>query len=185
MATLNVGSPGGRRQLNHDIPLIPFIDFLLCLVSFLLITAVWSQMARINADAQVPGKHGAVTPEQEEKVLHVEIREGRAFQLAWRQGQTVLETIEVPAQPERLGSGQVRYPALSKRIDELWQRNEARHYHAADPSPNRAVLHASDATEFAELIAVMDAMNTPQRQWKNASGEVTNRPAFDVAFAIN
>jgi len=42
------GGHGGKRATNHEIPLIPFIDFLLCLVAFLLVTAVWSQMARIT-----------------------------------------------------------------------------------------------------------------------------------------
>ena len=49
MAGIDVGGGhGGKRSTNHEIPLIPFIDFLLCLVAFLLVTAVWSQMARIN-----------------------------------------------------------------------------------------------------------------------------------------
>ncbi len=56
MAGIDVGGGhGGKRATNHEHPLIPFIDFLLCLVAFLLVTAVWSQMARINADARVPG----------------------------------------------------------------------------------------------------------------------------------
>jgi len=29
------GGHGGKRATNHEIPLIPFIDFLLCLVAFL------------------------------------------------------------------------------------------------------------------------------------------------------
>jgi hypothetical protein len=59
MAGIDVGGGhGGKRNVNHEIPLIPFIDFLLCLVAFLLVTAVWSQMARINADARVPGPVG-------------------------------------------------------------------------------------------------------------------------------
>ena len=46
MAQIDTGSPAARgRATNHELPLVPFIDFLLCLVSFLLITAVWSQMA--------------------------------------------------------------------------------------------------------------------------------------------
>jgi len=56
MAGIDVGGGGhGRRSVNQELPLVPFIDFLLCLVMFLLVTAVWSQMARLNADAQVPG----------------------------------------------------------------------------------------------------------------------------------
>ena len=39
MAGIDVGGGhGGKRSLNHEIPLIPFIDFLLCLVAFHLVT---------------------------------------------------------------------------------------------------------------------------------------------------
>ena len=61
------GGHGGKRTTNHEIPLIPFIDFLLCLVAFLLVTAVWSQMARINADARVPGPPKDEPPEEQKK----------------------------------------------------------------------------------------------------------------------
>ncbi|MET0790362.1 MAG: biopolymer transporter ExbD, partial [Polyangiaceae bacterium] len=70
------GGHGGKRATNHEIPLIPFIDFLLCLVAFLLVTAVWSQMARINADARVPGPPKDEPPEEQkkEKQLNVEMK---------------------------------------------------------------------------------------------------------------
>ncbi len=76
MAGIDVGGHGGKRTTNHDIPLIPFIDFLLCLVAFLLVTAVWSQMARLNADARVPGPPKDEPPEEikKEKQLPVEMK---------------------------------------------------------------------------------------------------------------
>jgi len=57
MAGVNVesGGKGGRRAVDSEINMIPMIDLLVCAISFLLITAVWSHMSRINADAQVPG----------------------------------------------------------------------------------------------------------------------------------
>jgi hypothetical protein len=60
MATIDVGGRSSRRELNRELTLVPFIDFLLCIVAFLLVTAVWSQMARLEAQANVPG--GAWTP---------------------------------------------------------------------------------------------------------------------------
>src|SRR5512147_1138641 len=92
------GGHGGKRPVNMELPLIPFIDFLLCLVAFLLVTAVWSQMARINADARVPGPPRPEDQEQEppkEKDLHVEMRGEHKFQLVWKEGSTVVNTIDV------------------------------------------------------------------------------------------
>ena len=56
MAGVDVGGgKGKRRSLDSEINMIPMIDLLMVTIAFLLITAVWSHMSRINADAQVPG----------------------------------------------------------------------------------------------------------------------------------
>jgi len=49
------GGAGKRKSLDSEINMIPMIDLLMVTISFLLIPAVWTHMARINADAQVPG----------------------------------------------------------------------------------------------------------------------------------
>ena len=49
MATIDVG--GGsrkRKQVDGEIPLIPFIDLLLCCVMFLLVTAVWNSLGGLG-----------------------------------------------------------------------------------------------------------------------------------------
>ena len=64
------GGGGGRRSLDSEINMIPFIDLLMVTISFLLITAVWSHMARINADAQVPGPEPAFSPARPRTKIH-------------------------------------------------------------------------------------------------------------------
>jgi biopolymer transport protein TolR len=39
---------GGKKSLDAAINLVPFIDLLSCCISFLIITAVWTQLARMN-----------------------------------------------------------------------------------------------------------------------------------------
>lgn len=39
---------GGRKDVDAEINLVPFIDMMSCLVAFLLITAVWTNIAQIN-----------------------------------------------------------------------------------------------------------------------------------------
>jgi biopolymer transport protein ExbD len=51
-----VGGGGGRRRLDLDIPLVPFLDLLLCCLMFLLVTAVWNQLARIETSQRLPGR---------------------------------------------------------------------------------------------------------------------------------
>ncbi len=70
MGGVNVeGGGGGKKNVDAEIPLIPFIDLLLCCVMFLLVTAVWNQLARINANQQQPGQQAQDDqPPPEERV---------------------------------------------------------------------------------------------------------------------
>src|SRR5277367_5365147 len=105
MGGVNVdsGGKGGRRSLDSEINMIPMIDLLMVTISFLLITAVWTNMARINADAQVPGPP---RPDQEvEKQLHVEMRSPDKFVLIWKQAGTVISTIDVPRKDDVITQG--------------------------------------------------------------------------------
>jgi biopolymer transport protein ExbD len=45
------GGGGGKRSVNSDINMIPFIDLLMVTIAFLLITAVWVSFSRINVNA--------------------------------------------------------------------------------------------------------------------------------------
>lgn len=45
---------GGRKSLDATINLVPFIDLLSCCISFLLITAVWSQIVALQTSQQAP-----------------------------------------------------------------------------------------------------------------------------------
>ncbi len=187
MAGINVeagGGPAGRRQVNHELPLIPFIDFLLCLVAFLLVTAVWSQMSRLSAHAQVPGSHQTHGSPPETRVLHVG-ESTRTFWLAWREGSTVYRRIDVERKAVPLGSeGEVQYPALAQAVVSEWQ-NHGLHRTASDPKLDLAVVHTSNTTPFAELAAVLDALHAPARTRAVGPGQQVRAPAFEVAFAAD
>ena len=187
MAGIDVGGGhGGKKSVNHEIPLIPFIDFLLCLVAFLLVTAVWSQMARINADARVPGPPKDEPPEEQkkEKQLHVEMRGERKFQLVWKEGNTVVNTIDVDKKPVPVGEkGDITFPDLAKKISEEWTANGS-HRGASDKKFDQSVLHTDNSTPFSDVIAVIDAIYTPQRDF-SFGGKTEKVPAFNVTFAVN
>src|SRR3954466_13891391 len=50
---------GGKKALDASINLVPFIDLLSCCISFLLITAVWTQLARMDVSQKGQGAAGA------------------------------------------------------------------------------------------------------------------------------
>lgn len=170
--------------------MIPMIDLLVCCISFLLITAVWSHMARINADAQVPGPPSDKELEQQtpEKTLHVEMRTEDKFTLIWKQGSTVVSSLDVtrPTLAGREAGGcpkdPIRYGDLGKKIDDEWKANGS-HRDATDKKLDQAVLHTDNKTPFCDLIAVIDAIYTPKRQMQGASDKAI--PAFNVTFSVN
>jgi biopolymer transport protein TolR len=54
---------GGKKSLDAEINLVPFIDLLSCCISFLLITAVWTQIAGL----QVASSGGPPEPQQKQE----------------------------------------------------------------------------------------------------------------------
>jgi biopolymer transport protein ExbD len=48
MASAGPAGGGGKRPLDAEINLVPFIDLLSCCIAFLMIVAVWTQIARID-----------------------------------------------------------------------------------------------------------------------------------------
>lgn len=44
----SVGAGGGKGDVNVDLNIVPFIDLMSCLTAFLLVTAVWVNIAQIN-----------------------------------------------------------------------------------------------------------------------------------------
>jgi hypothetical protein len=184
MATIDVGGASSRRELDSPLPLVPFIDFLLCIIAFLLVTAVWSQMARLDADAKVPGKDVAVADPPSPE-LHVDLRERDRFVLEWRQGGLVLSKDELARHEgaarsdDQGGPGQVRFPELARHVHQLWTRDGV-HRAADDRARDRAVLHTSNAAAFEEIVAAMDAIAMTRRP---AGGGT--EPAFNIVFAMN
>lgn len=50
--------PKRGKRPTADLNLVPYIDLLTCMVAFLLITAVWTQLARLQVAQRQPGLIG-------------------------------------------------------------------------------------------------------------------------------
>jgi biopolymer transport protein ExbD len=182
MAGVDVGSPGGgKRALNSDINMIPFIDLLMVTIAFLLITAVWSSHSRINADAQVPGPPGPDVDVKVQKTLHVHVGESD-FGLTWRQEGTVVSELKIPRHPSMVDET-ARYPELAKAVEKEW-KTQGSHVDPMDRKADQAVLHSDDKLPFRELVAVLDALNAPKREVRFADGKTARVPAFNTTFSV-
>ena len=198
MGGVDVGGGGGgkRKTLDSEINMIPMIDLLMVTISFLLITAVWSHMARINADAQVPGppRPTEVEKVEPEKQLHIEMKAPDKFTLIWKQAGTVINSIEVPRKnpetPVRQGNVDTyRYPELAAKIESEWKTvgNHGRGAGESGPGDKKldqAVLHTDNETPYSKLIGVIDAIYQVHRPY-NIGGKTEQVPAFNVTFSVN
>ena len=181
--SVDTGGKSGRRQVDSELNLIPMIDLFICCISFLLITAVWSQMARINANAQVPGPPRTdeeIEKTEPEKMLTVEMKQDDKFVLIWKSGATVHATAEVDRKgvPTKLGADTVmRYPELSKEIAKQWKEYGS-HQNDNDRKQDQAIISVDNRAPFSEIIAVIDAVYFPKRTFKGE--EIT---AFNITFS--
>jgi biopolymer transport protein ExbD len=188
MAGIGVGGqPVGRKALDSDINMIPMIDLLLVTVSFLLLTAVWSHMARLDANAKVPSEAPPPPCASDcgpEKELHVDMRFADKFVLSWRQGGVVLSSLEVERKPtvRQAGAGKtaMEFGDLEATLEREWQRSGE---HRVGNGRDRAVLHTANGTRYEEMIAVMDAIHGVSRPLD--PGRAPTVTAYSVVLATN
>jgi biopolymer transport protein ExbD len=183
MAGVDVGgSDGGRRRsVSIEINMVPMIDLLMVTISFLLITAVWAHMSRLDANANVPHECAGADcnkPDEPQKTLHVDMKDPTRFTLSWRRGNEALDRFDVPR--TRVAD---RYPELAAKIGETW-KTSGDHRAPDDHAHDRAVLHADDAASYADLVAVMDAIRAVDRP-ENEGSRILRAPAFDLVFSMN
>jgi biopolymer transport protein ExbD len=197
MGGIDIGGGGGggrRRTMDSEINMIPMIDLLMVTISFLLITAVWTHMARIDANAQVPALRPEVPPDalKAEKQLHVMMQKPEKFVLVWKQGNVTVDSIEVPRHEVVVKQGAsevVRYPELAQKIESEWKA-KGQHSNPADRTPDQAVLHTDDKTEFEIIVGVMDAIDATRRDVNGHVGagpanKPDRIPAFNITFAVD
>lgn len=94
----HIESGGSGRRTSLELNLVPFIDLMSVLITFLLITAVWTQVSMIQIGSSIYSKKSGdstvpLTPDID-KVLRIDIRQdgyfvtvGREQKLVARQGE--------------------------------------------------------------------------------------------------
>jgi biopolymer transport protein ExbD len=132
------GGHGGKKSVDSEIPLIPFIDLLLCCVMFLLVTAVWNQLAKLNANQQQPGQQAPNEPPPEEKVKVILQVQASGFVLASTAG----DRIEVPKTGDQYDMEGLR--------EKLQERKRL------DPNRKDLVVAPEDGVRYEDVVASMD-----------------------------
>lgn len=153
MAGVAVDSGSGkRRPVDMEINMVPMIDLLMVTVSFLLITAVWTHMSRMDATTRVPGPADPTSaPAEQVARIHVAVPSHESpFVLSVKRGTEVLATANVPRE---------RVAEISAKLEDL----ESGHaIELASADSHIVVLHTDDELRYADMIAVMDAIAAPK-----------------------
>ena len=134
--SVETGGKRGKKELNAELNLVPYIDLLTCMVAFLLITAVWTQLARLQAQQKGQGQAGEETPpELQVKVVVMVNQEG--FNLVVGQDQTPIPKKGSEYDFEKLAA----------------EMKKAKDGH---PDKNDAQVASEDTIKFDVLVRAMD-----------------------------
>lgn len=144
MASISAGSGGGggRKSLDSEIPLIPFIDLLLCCIMFLLITAVWNRLASLEANlpgnpqSEIDGQH-----DPQDLPLMVFIDAG-GYSLSTDLG----DETRIPLSADGAHDTSALRQALRDR-------------HEIVPNEDRVVLSADDGIHYVQIVDAMDVFS--------------------------
>jgi biopolymer transport protein ExbD len=130
------GGKSGKKSLNANLNLVPYIDLLTCMVAFLLITAVWTQLARLQTQQKGQGVAGEETPPE----LQVKI------------------VILVNQEGFNLVVGQEQIPIPKKGADYDFERlnTELKKVKDTHRDKNDAQVASEDTIKFDTLVRTMD-----------------------------
>ncbi len=140
MSEFDSGSKRGTRSTSMELNLVPFIDLMSVLISFLLITAVWTQVSMIQIGSSLYGKkidNEQVTPPPlADIVLKLEVRTNGYVLTVGKQA------ISLPLQNSQYDEAGL--VAQLQRVKQLY------------PEKQDAVVAVADVLAYEQLIKAMD-----------------------------
>lgn len=132
----------GKKSLDNEMNLVPFIDLLSCLISFLLMTAVWTQVSVLQV-AQTGGLSDS-NPEPDEKTISLRVTmtdRGYIFLAAGISSEIGKTAVD----------GRMVYDlkALEERLKIVKQ---------SYPEQRAVTVASEDATLFEDLVSTVDLL---------------------------
>jgi biopolymer transport protein ExbD len=130
---------GGKKALDAEINLVPFIDLLSCCISFLLITAVWTQIAGLQVASS-----GAPPVEQKQEAtvdLKLLLTE-KGYSLTMPGAQ-----VDIPKVAGADGQPRFDRKALAEKI---------RTVKATLPEQSAITVQPEDAVAYDDLVSTVD-----------------------------
>jgi biopolymer transport protein ExbD len=142
------GGGGGKRRkksLDAVINVVPAIDLLSCCITFLLYTAVWTQISRLQVQQLGTGAPEPSAAEQKQTLLVTLAMGERGFNLSTSSGSSV----DIPTLG-RDADGKIRFDlkALGTQLKAL---------KGSYPEAAAITVQAEDTVAYGDLVQVIDA----------------------------
>jgi biopolymer transport protein TolR len=130
----------GKKALDANLNLVPFIDLLSCCISFLLITAVWTQIAGL----QVASSGGPPDPDKKQETQTIDVKllltdKGYSLTMAGA-------AIEIP-KVAKDGAPNFDLKTLTDKLKTL---------KASLPDQSAITVQPEDAVAYEDLVATVD-----------------------------
>lgn len=136
----HIESTGGKgRKVSLELNLVPFIDLMSVLITFLLMTAVWSQVSMIQIGSSLYGKKDetqAPLPPQSDVVLKLEIR-ANGYSL-------------------NVGKQTILIPLVNQEYDDVGLIAQLEKAKQLYPDKNDAAIAMADELPYERLVKGMD-----------------------------
>ena len=141
MADIQEGGRKGGRARNIDLNLVPFIDLMSVLITFLLITAVWTQVSMIQIGSSLYGKKSdtqpaPTPPPNADVVLKVEVK-STGYQVV-------------------VGKDQISLPQKDGAYDDVGLLAQLQRVKQLYPEKVDAVVAVEDTLAYESMIKTMD-----------------------------
>jgi len=140
---LGTGGKGGKKALDTAINLVPFIDLMAVTISFLIMTAVWTQIGRLQVSQ---GGASTDAPQQEEpdKTVPVTLLITDK-ELKLTVGGTAYDPI--PMVRDSSKGNRLDLTRLQERFKEI--KNQL-------PDQSAITLQTEDAVRYEDLVRIID-----------------------------
>ena len=140
------GGKKKKKSLDAQINVVPAIDLLSCLITFLLYAAVWTQISRLQVQQLGTGAPDPAQLEQQQKALIVTLAMGeRGYNLSTSAG-TSFDVPSVGRTAE--GQPQFDFKGLVDRLKQL--KNDY-------PDQAAITVQAEDTVGYGDLVSTIDA----------------------------
>ena len=138
---LGTSGKGGKKPLDAMINLVPFIDLMAVTIVFLIMTAVWTQLGRLQV-SQAGQAQGETTPDTPLQPITLLITEK---DLRFTVGASALDAMPIT----RDAQGRIEVEKLFAKLKELKTQQ---------PDQAAITLSTEDSVRYEDLVRVIDTV---------------------------